>query len=749
MRMNEIAKKHPVLKDVVKRISEIDKFDKLFPPQADAIKTGYLEGKNLVLAIPTCSGKTACAELAMLKTIFETGKKAIYLVPMKALAMEKHREFKEKYEPLGVRVAVSIGDYDKADTWLSKFDIIVTSNEKCDSLLRHNSPWFRDVGIIVADEIHMIDDSNRGPTLEIVLTKLRELSNAQILALSATIKNSNEIAEWLDAELVKSEYRPTKLYEGICCEGVVDFPNDRKNNFLVKGGFEASVLLSEHVFRKGKQSLVFVSTRKGTQAEAERIGNKISRHLKKEERNKLLLLASNVEKSLEHSTTQCRRLADVIKKGVAFHNSGLAHKQKALIENAFRSGLLKSIAATSTLAYGVNLPSDFCIMRDVRRYYPVKGYDFIPVLEYKQCAGRAGRIKYSSEGRTIIVAKTRNEYEILKERFILGEPENITSKLGVEPVLRTHVLALIASGATSTKQELMDFFFKTFYAHQYRDLTKLEGIMNKVIGMLKEYGFIESESGDSEKKEAEDSPFKKATRLLKKETEQLKPTLIGKRVAELYIDPLTAHKLIKNLERAHAKSVALTNFPVLHLVANTMEMRPLMSMRKNDYEEIEELLAREEQSLLEPAPNQWDIGYDDFLRSIKTAHVLRQWAEEAGEDRLLDRYGVTPGEMRARLDNADWLLYSTQELALLLNFKPFLSPIRKSRLRLKYGVKEELLPLVRLKGLGRVRARKLWSSNVRSIKTLRDIPMTSLEGIIGPKTAEQVKDQLGEMNEGK
>ena len=112
-------------------------------------------------------------------------------------------------------------------------------------------------------------------------------------------------------------------------------------------------------------------------------------------------------------------------------------------------------------------------------------------------------------------------------------------------------------------------------------------------------------------------------------------------------------------------------------------------------------------------------------------------------------YGVTPGEMRARLDNADWLLYSTQELALLLNFKPFLSPIRKSRLRLKYGVKEELLPLVRLKGLGRVRARKLWSSNVRSIKTLRDIPMKSLEGIIGPKTAEQVKDQLGEMNEGK
>lgn len=755
MEMEEIAAKYPVLKNVIDTIKKKDKFETLFPPQADAINTGYLDGKNLVLAIPTCGGKTIIAELAMLKTIFQTGRKAIYLVPMKALAMEKHREFKEKYEPLGVRVAVSIGDYDRADTWLSNYDIIVTSNEKCDSLLRHNSPWFRDVGIIVADEIHLIDDAGRGPTLEIVLTKLMELSKAQILALSATIKNSNEIADWLDAELVKSEYRPTKLYEGVCCQGVVDFPNDRKNNFVLKGSFEESVLLSEYALKKGKQSLVFVSTRKGTQAEAERIGNKIGKHLKPEELNRLSELANNVEKALEHPTTQCRRLAGVIRKGAAFHNSGLAHKQKAMIEDSFRSGLLKSIAATSTLAYGVNLPSDYCIMRDVRRYYSIKGYDFIPVLEYKQCAGRAGRIKYSSEGRTIIVAKTKSEYETLKERFILGETENITSKLGVEPVLRTHVLALIASGATSTKKELMDFFFKTFYAHQYKDLSKIEGILNKVIGMLKDFEFIEGDNStadmqqqDKQKQQPDhEVVFKKATSLLQKEKETLRPTRIGRRVAELYLDPITAHKIISSLKEAHGKAAKMRAFPIIHLATNTMEMRPLMNMRKPDYEEIENLLTAEEKSLLETPPSPWDIGYDDFLRSIKTAHVLNQWAEEHGEDQLLEKYGATPGEMHARLNNIDWLLYSMQELVLLLGHKEQQTPIRKVRIRIKYGVKEELLPLVRIKGIGRARARKLWNSNVRTLKALRDIPLKSLAGIVGATTAENIKNQLGEMDE--
>lgn len=189
----------------------------------------------------------------------------------------------------------------------------------------------------------------------------------------------------------------------------------------------------------------------------------------------------------------------------------------------------------------------------------------------------------------------------------------------------------------------------------------------------------------------------------------------------------------------------LSHLAILHAVSNTIEMKPLLSMRKKDFENIEEALARAEPELLDKPPNPWDLEYDDFLRSIKTAMMLRGWTREVGEDNLLERFGVTPGELRARLDIADWLLYSIQELGLLLGHRNLLKEIRKSRLRVKYGVRKELLPLVRLKKIGRRRARLLFNSGVRGLKDLRRIPLQSLERLIGTKTAGNIKDQLGEL----
>ncbi|RLI96583.1 MAG: hypothetical protein DRO99_04220 [Candidatus Aenigmatarchaeota archaeon] len=359
--------------------------------------------------------------------------------------------------------------------------------------------------------------------------------------------------------------------------------------------------------------------------------------------------------------------------------------------------------------------------------------------------GRAGRPAYDTEGEAIILPKNKAEADYALENYIRGEPEKVYSKLGVEPVLRMHVLALIASGTTPTRKDLMDFFFNTLYAHQYKDLSKIEGILTRVIKMLRDYGFVEGSGGSQD----DGSPFKPATQLLQREEEGLKPTLIGRRVAELYLDPITANKIIRNLKEADAKSRTLELFPVLHMVSNTLEMRPLMNVRKKDQDTMNEILANEEQSLLDTPPNPWDIGYEDYLRAMKTAYVISMWAAEAGEDKLLEDHGVTPGELRAKLDNIDWLLYATQELALLLGFKDHLGNIRKIRLRVKYGVRGELLPLVRLKGIGRTRARKLFSNNIRSLADLRKVPVKRLSEIIGPKTADQVKDQLGENDEDK
>ena len=193
----------------------------LFPPQVEAIRAGALKGRNLLLASPTASGKTLIAEICAVKHILENDGKVLYLSPLRALANEKYEEFK-KYEALvksdggRIRVGISTGDYDSSDPWLGRYDIIVTTNEKCDSLLRHRSPWIDEITLIVADEIHLLNDLDRGPTLEIVLTRLRQVNpDAQLLALSATVSNAEDIAEWLNAIPITMNWRPVKLREGV------------------------------------------------------------------------------------------------------------------------------------------------------------------------------------------------------------------------------------------------------------------------------------------------------------------------------------------------------------------------------------------------------------------------------------------------------------------------------------------------------------------------------------------------------
>ena len=185
--------------------------DELRPVQEKAIKAGLFEGKNLLVCAPTASGKTMIAEWAFSNAL-KVRKKSIYIVPLKALAREKYKEF-SRYP---YRVAISVGmeeETNEISNLLNK-DIIICTAEKLDSLIRHNIEWLRNVGVIVFDEIHLLNDETRGPTLEILITLLRTLVNAQIIALSATIGNPEELAEWLDAELVKDNTRPVPLKQG-------------------------------------------------------------------------------------------------------------------------------------------------------------------------------------------------------------------------------------------------------------------------------------------------------------------------------------------------------------------------------------------------------------------------------------------------------------------------------------------------------------------------------------------------------
>ena len=208
--------------------------------------------------------------------------------------------------------------------------------------------------------------------------------------------------------------------------------------------------------------------------------------------SELINLSEDVLKSLSKPTKQCLRLSKCVKKGIAFHHAGLTGKQKEAIEEAFRNGVIKIICCTPTLAAGLDLPAFRTVLKDLKRFSGGWGANYIPVLEYLQQAGRAGRPGKDTEGQAICVAKTEGERDELYERYILGEPEEIYSKLAVEPVLRTYVLSLVSTGFVRTKKQIIDFFSKSFWACQYGDFFELRKKIEKMLSLLEEFEFLRS-----------------------------------------------------------------------------------------------------------------------------------------------------------------------------------------------------------------------------------------------------------------
>jgi len=713
MKVDELTQ-HGIPEEFVEKFRE-EKITELYPPQEDIIRKNLFRERNLVVSMPTAGGKTFIAALAAIECLVKLRQKVIYIVPMVALANEKYEYFKKLFDKK-YKVAISVGDFDSADPWLTSYDLIICTTEKLDSLMRHGAEWLREVGLVIVDEIHLINDPTRGPTLEILLTMLREIApRSHIFALSATIKNAAELAKWLNASLLLSDFRPVKLHEGIAFDSKIRFYS---HNSYKLSDLDTDAAIVENTLQMKKQLLIFVSTRKNAEKLAENLCRVVRVTLPRSDLHQLQDLSNEVLNVLEIPTSQCRKIADYVKNGVAFHHAGLIGKQKRLIEDNFRNGLIRAIVATPTLALGVNLPAFRVVIRDAKRFYQGIGSTYIPVLEYKQFIGRAGRPQYDEFGESILVAKSESDAEDLVNHFILGETEDIRSKLAIEPVLRMHTLALVASEFCKSEKALLSFFGKTFYAFQYGDISLVEEKILDILDRLVEWKFVAKREGS------------------------LTATRVGKRVAELYIDPLTAHDFIQAFSFSASKKKKIEAISFLQSICNTIEMRPLLAVRNSEIADMQEFIIKNERSFLQQIPEDLDLEFEDFVKSVKTALMFEDWINELTEDQILEKYKVAPGELYSRLKNADWLIYSMHELALLLGHKELLNGIRKVRLRLDYGIKEELLPLVKLKQIGRVRARKLFSSNLRRIDDLRKVPLQSLEKIVGLKVAQTIKDQL-------
>ncbi|MFX1578013.1 MAG: DEAD/DEAH box helicase [Promethearchaeota archaeon] len=690
----------------------------LFPPQISAFKTGVLDGKNLVLAIPTSSGKTLVAEICMLKAILDGRGKALYLVPLKSLAREKYTEFK-RYESLGITTSMSVGDYDSPGRSLRDADIIIVTTERADSLVRHRAEWINDVGIVVADEIHLINDSKRGPTLEMVLAKLTQIKkDIQVVALSATISNANQIAEWLDAELVKDTWRPVPLSEGVYLDGRISFYSDGKSKHRrIKRTRknELADVVCDTLDEDG-QVLVFVSSRRSTVAVAKKIAPFLRRYISDDTMHQLAKGATRIGKT-PSAPEASKTLARLIANGAAFHHAGLDNQERSLVEDYFKENLLKVIIATPTLAAGVNLPSRRVIIRDYRRYEPERGSYPIPVLEYKQMAGRAGRPKYDKYGEAVLIARTEPEHDFLIDNYTLSEPEEITSKLASPRAVRSHLLASIAAEMTRDREEIDLLIAGTFFSHQF-DQWEINQHVSSALGFLEEGDLIETGSDG-----------------------HYTATPLGRRASQLYIDPYTAILFRDVL----SKTKGHTMIGILHLICHSPD-QPLTYVTSSEVEEYEVALEDSlDELMVEPPIEENPRAYADFLAQIKTAVLLQDWISEKTEKDITERYNVGMGDVHRFVQSAEWLTYAASEISRITNstsHSPFLHNLRS---RLRYGVKSDILELVSLKGVGRVRGRILHNHNLVNLPDLYKVPVEELARIptIGTSIAQSIKKQLG------
>lgn len=673
----------------------------LYPPQQEALPL-VMEGHNVVLSVPTASGKTLVAYLAILDAALR-GKKSLYIVPLRALASEKW-EGLQPFRDLGVRVGISTGDLDQASSHLANYDIVICTSEKADSLLRHGASWLNDVEIVVADEIHLINDYSRGPTLEMVLTRLRVMNpDLQVIALSATIRNADAIAAWLQARLVQSEWRPVPLKEGVFYDNTIYFLDGTEKTVIGEGRTEPLVT---DILEEEGQALVFVNSRRSAQRYARKLMKAVDPFLGSE-RAELQKAAEDIRSS-EDATEIGKQLAECLEHGVAFHHAGLLHRHRTLIESLFRQRILKCIVATPTLAAGVNTPARRVIMQHIYRYSREAGCMVpIPLMEVKQAMGRAGRPGYDAVGEAVLLAKSQEDKQRLIEEYLMGEVEPVYSKLGSEPSLRTHVLALIATNFAVTRDEILAFLARTFAAYQAG--TVPEDTVEDILLFLEENGFI-ARSGI------------------------WKATLFGQKTSGLYLDPLSALKMREALEAGRG-----SDFGYLHAICATPDMRCLYLAKRDQW--VEEKLEQEKLLLAPPLPMSPD--YEWFLAEVKTAALLHDWIEEKHEDAIVQRYNVGPGDIRSKVEIAEWLLYALRELARQFNFQA-VTPLTNLIMRVTYGCREELLNLVQLRGIGRVRARALYTAGFQSVNDLRGVSVERLARVpsIGTTIAKSIKEQV-------
>jgi helicase len=714
-------------------------YEELFEPQEQSVKAGLFdEKKNFLITIPTASGKTLIAMLAILSHLSKHKTKVVYLTPLRALTSEKFEEFK-KLEKLNlgrkIKVALSTGDSKEKKEKLEDADVIFLTNESMDANMAFQKDWIYDIGLVVSDEIHLIGDNTRGPTLEIILTRFKSgfigKNPPKIIGLSATISNSNELADWLNCELVESTFRRVPLSEAVYSRHIIT-NQDREET---EGNFAKNRQESRHpkawiglgldTVAEKHQCLIFAMTRKNAVAWAKEAGLDVVKELKPNQKKELEKISKKILPKEDYDNTKLTsELAKTVKNGTAFHHAGLDQRCRTIIENAFKDRHIKLLTATPTLAAGVNLPARRVVIPSVMRYTN-NGLEKISILEYKQMCGRAGRPQYDDIGESIIIAKGYPD-EIL-EHYVDGEPEPLESKtLDEDSSLRINLLGFIYTASKfnpTSYEKIIKFFSQTFAAYQLSDDSVLEKKITKQLEKLKEYGMITDENG-------------------------FEPTKFGIRIFYLRIDPETAFDMTGYIED-YLRGTKHT-FGILYMITNLHEFYSQYPIPDKYQGDMDDLID----------PNEKLYRNQEFLREycFKSLLILYKWIDAMTYQDMSDHFDAEPGDIFYIKENAKDLVYIFTEIIkfwrdyakenkqkkIVSEYQSLIDELDLLKLQIQHGVPEKYLELVKIKQIGRVRAQILYKNGFKNRLDLEKAKIEKLAKIdkIGLTIANNIKAEL-------
>ncbi|XP_053273755.1 DNA polymerase theta [Pleuronectes platessa] len=729
----------------------------MFEWQAQCLTVGQvLQGGNLVYSAPTSAGKTLVSELLMLKRILETKRKALFILPFVSVAKEKMHYLQSVFEEAGVRVEGYMGSTSAAGGFKA-LDVAVCTIERANSLINKliEEDSMGLLGMVVVDELHMVGDSGRGYLLELLLTKIRYIAlkqnttgslseGVQIIGMSATLPNLSLLASWLGAELYQTDYRPVPLLEHlkVGCN-IYDKSLSVVRQFTpalnIKGDDDHIVSLCYETVSDGRSVLMFCPSKNWCEKLADSIAREFyNLRLADGQGDTNLRPVALDQEGLVDVLAQLRRtpagldpiLQRTVPWGVAFHHAGLTFDERDVLEGAFRQGMVRVLAATSTLSSGVNLPARRVIIRT-----PTFNGHLLDPLTYKQMAGRAGRKGVDTIGESVLVCK---EAERQKGIILLkGALQPISSCLvrkegeGVTTSMLRAILEIIVGGVASTPQDVSLYASCSLLAASMKcdgksrsDEGTNKGAIEACVEWLMDNEFI------SIQKEGDDHE------------ERYCPTQLGGATLSSSLSPPEALGIFADLQRAMKGFVLENDLHILYLITplyaewttiDWYQFFRLWEQLSSSMKRVAELVGVQEGFLARSVSGKLVAKTEKQRRQMAihkrffTTLVLQDLVNEVPLGTVASKYTCNRGQLQSLQQSASTYAGMVTVFCKRLGWHNMELLLSQYQTRLSFGVQRELVDLVRVSLLNATRARALYTQGLCTVAELARATVADVE----------------------